>query len=436
MDAQVKNLEELIKYENSNGKITSKLLKYIQKYHYNFTTYSIFNSDAYKNDKEHIKTIIDLVNHQNKEELKKLPILERGSLGSMLGMAIADAMGHRHEFEDVRYNEITLTDMGYGPGGAFSLLPGQWTDDTSMGLCLADSLIMKKGDYDAHDLMHRFLCWWNCGYNNAFRNEKNSHQRHLHSVGLGGQISGSFWKYIQSPKEETENGDKFSSGIGSIMRNAAVPICYHNDINKAMEIAYRQSKLTHQGDEAAECCRLLTYIIVKIFKREKKEDENLKEFLDNNLKDFKILEKSEKYAKSVEYLASSKAENKKDSSEPDPDRNWNWKEKDYRYSPSRSKLQPGYIGSYAMDGMAMALHVVYYTNSFREAIIKVVNLRGDSDSVGAVVGQIAGAFYGIEDIPSDWIETVSKWDDMEIPLRGYVLQKLIPDKVEKKVDNQ
>ena len=111
MDAQVKNLEELIKYENSNGKITSKLLKYIQKYHYNFTTYSIFNSDAYKNDKEHIKTIIDLVNHQNKEELKKLPILERGSLGSMLGMAIADAMGHRHEFEDVRYNEITLTDM-------------------------------------------------------------------------------------------------------------------------------------------------------------------------------------------------------------------------------------------------------------------------------------------------------------------------------------
>ena len=108
MDAQVKNLEELIKYENSNGKITSKLLKYIQKYHYNFTTYSIFNSDAYKNDKEHIKTIIDLVNHQNKEELKKLPILERGSLGSMLGMAIADAMGHRHEFEDVRYNEITL----------------------------------------------------------------------------------------------------------------------------------------------------------------------------------------------------------------------------------------------------------------------------------------------------------------------------------------
>ena len=78
-----------------------------------------------------------------------------------------------------------------------------------------------------------------------------------------------------------------------------------------------------------------------------------------------------------------------------------------------------------MDGMAMALHVVYYTNTFRDAIIKVVNLRGDADSVGAVVGQIAGAYYGVEKIPPEWIQEISKWDNFEIPLRGYILQKLI-----------
>jgi len=429
------NLEDLIKYENSNGKITSKLLDNIRTIYFDLKSYSIFksNPELYKNDEEHVKKLINLIINNkeekdlsNNEEKKKLTILESGSMGSMLGMAIADSMGHRHEFQDVDYDTITLEDMGVGPGGAFGLQPGQWTDDTSMGLCLADSLIMKKGNYDAHDLMHRFLCWWNYGYNNAFRNDTSRN----HSVGLGGQISGSFWAYINEPKEFTESGDKYSSGIGSIMRNAAVPICYHKNIDKAMEIAYKQSKLTHQGDEAAECCRLLTYIIVKILNREKKEKETLKDFLDNNLKDFDTKEES------VACLVSSKAENKKDIPEPDPDRDWNWKKEHFRYSPTRSELQPGYIGSYAMDGMAMALHVVYYTNTFRDAIIKVVNLRGDSDSVGAVVGQIAGAFYGIEAIPSKWIETVSQWDDMEIPLRGYILQKLIKDEDEKKVDNQ
>ena len=53
-----------------------------------------------------------------------------------------------------------------------------------------------------------------------------------------------------------------------------------------------------------------------------------------------------------------------------------------------------------------------------------MNLRGDSDSVGAGVGPIAGAYYGIEDIPPEWVETVSKWDNFEIYLRGYILPKL------------
>ena len=412
------DLEKFIDYKkDSEGKVeSSPLLDELRKGGKEFIIfkkYSIFesNSDKYIDDICHVQNLIK--NYINTQEIKEeLSILESGSMGSMLGMAIADAMGHRYEFEDVRYDKIILEDMGVGPGGAFDLLPGQWTDDTSMGLCLADSLIMKECNYDAHDLMHRFLCWWYYGYNNAFRFD-NSRDN---SVGLGGQISGSFWRYIASPKELTDCGDIYSSGIGSIMRNAAVPICYHKNINKAMEIAYKQSKLTHQGNEAAECCRLLTYIIVKILNRKKEKEEKLKDFLDNNLQDFKTEEKS------VKCLANSIEEDKEN-----PDRDWNWKKKDFKYSPTRSESQPGYIGSYAMDGMAMALHVVYYTNSFKEAIIKVVNLRGDSDSVGAVVGQIAGAYYGIEKIPSEWIKIVSQWDNYEIPLRGYVLQKMNKD---------
>ena len=400
--------EKLITYnEDSNGNISSPLLDNMRTGNIsNFKKYSIFesNSEIFKDD---IKYINDLLTNyiKTKKIENKLSLLESGSIGSMLGMVIADSMGHRYEFEPVRYNEITLEDMGEGPGGAFELLPGQWTDDTSMGLCLADSLIMKDGEYDAHDLKHRFLCWWFFGYDNAFRFDDSR----SHSVGLGGQISASLINYIPNPKKETPTGDINSSGIGSIMRNAAVPICYHNNIDKAMDIAKRQSLTTHQGNEAAECCRLLTYIIVNILNR---KEEKLNDIIGN-------LEKFETPVNSVKCLALSKEESE------DKDRDWNWKKKDFKYSPTRSKNQPGYIGSYAMDGMAMALHVLYYTNNFKDAIIKVVNLRGDSDSVGAVVGQIAGAYYGVENIPPEWIETVSQWDHFEIPLRGYILQKLV-----------
>jgi ADP-ribosylglycohydrolase len=324
----------------------------------------------------------------------------------MLGMAIGDSMGHRFEFLPVVYNRSELIDMGNGEGGKFHLLPGQWTDDTAMGLCLADSLIVNKGNFNAHDLMHRFLSWWYGGYNNAFRKDYSRFNKN--SVGLGGTISESFKNYLEYPLVETSAGDKHSSGNGSIMRNAPVPICFHNDINKAMEIAKKQSLVTHQGIEAAECCRLLTYIIVKILNR---NSEKLNDILDN-------LAGFQTDCISVKYLALSKQENN------DPDRDWNWKKKDFKYSPTRARSQRGYIGSYAMDGIARALHVVYYTNSFEEAVIKVVNLTGDSDSVGAVVGQIAGAYYAVDHIPPKWIEVISEWDHFEIPLRGYILSKI------------
>ena len=400
-------MEKEISYKiDKDGEIKSKLLDKLQlNKPFSFNNYSIFNtkSEKIKKDKEFIKNLLTNYIKTNKIE-PNLNKFENGALGTMLGMGIADSMGHRFEFQPLRYDTITLRDMGEGPGGSFQLLPGQWTDDTSMGLCLADSLIVKNGEYDAHDLMHRFLSWWYGGYNNAFRFDKNRE----HSCGLGGMISESFYYYIKSPKKETIAGDKNSSGIGSIMRNAAVPICFHNDLNKAMEIAKLQSYSTHHGDEAAECCRLLTYIVIKIFNR---KNETLKEIIEN-LNDF------ETPVYSVKCLAQSKEEN------DSPDRDWNWKKKNFKYSPKRASYQPGYIGSYAMDGMAMALHVVYYTNSFEDAVIKVVNLRGDSDSVGAVVGQIAGAYYGVDHIPPKWIAIISQWDHFEIPLRGYLLSKI------------
>ena len=139
----------------------------------------------------------------------------------------------------------------------------------------------------------------------------------------------------------------------------------------------------------------------------------MKDILDSLGDDFKTTEKT------VECLAKSGK---------DENNNWNWKEEKYFYNEKRASMNPGYIGSYAMDNLSMSLHIIYNTKSFKEAIIKAVNLRGDSDSVASVVGQIAGAYYPIEDIPYDWIEAVNKWDKGEIALRGYMLSRLHTNK--------
>ena len=77
------------------------------------------------------------------------------------------------------------------------------------------------------------------------------------------------------------------------------------------------------------------------------------------------------------------------------DRNWDWKDPEFTYSPSRAAYMPGYIGSYCMDALAMALHTVWHHSSFKEVAIMNANIGGDCDTVGAIAGQLAGAIYGI-----------------------------------------
>jgi len=198
------------------------------------------------------------------------------------------------------------------------------------------------------------------------------------------------------------------------MRNGAIPLYYKDNIQEALFYAAKQSKTTHQGIEAYECCRLLTFIVIKAIKN---PSTSAKEILDN-LQDFPAdpqTIKSSKDTPSIILLANStKSENL--------DINWDWKHISFQYSPTRSRQQPGYIGSYSMDAMAMSLHCVYHTNSFADALIKCANYRGDADSVCSVTGQIAGAIYGWKNISPQWVDKILQWDkDDFILLRGYKL---------------
>jgi ADP-ribosylglycohydrolase len=188
------------------------------------------------------------------------------SLGCIMGNAVGDALGAPLEFSPVRYGVAELKGLCHkeiwnkGGYNRFTLKPGQWTDDQSMGLCIVDSLLVCDG-FDGCDLRQRFRAWLEYGYNNAFGRDKARENKA--SVGLGGNIGDSMDEWCRTGKPMTEAGDAFTSGNGSVMRNGAMPVWFRDDLEAGMKAAYQQSRTTHQGEEAAELCRLLTFICTK-----------------------------------------------------------------------------------------------------------------------------------------------------------------------------
>jgi ADP-ribosyl-[dinitrogen reductase] hydrolase len=323
--------------------------------------------------------------------------------GALLGLAIGDALGAPLEFSPVRYDSTELT--GFDAAlwkkehyNRFGLKPGQWTDDTSMALCLADSLLA-RGGFDGRDLRLRFLNWWYFGYCNAFGFDAERPVKH--SVGLGGNIWQSFQEFVKDKTEFTTAGDLQTSGNGSLMRNAPVAVFYRDDLALAEAMSYKQSKTTHQGEEAAECCRLLTRCIVHGIRGDGTPRflDRLNDGFDSKTYSVGCLARSEQEA-SHEDKAGARLN----------DRNWNWRSRYFRYSPTRAREHPDYIGSYSMDALSMALHCVWSTASFPAAVLRCANLCGDSDTTAAITGQIAGAIYGAKAIPAEWIEAVLRWD--------------------------
>ena len=84
-------------------------------------------------------------------------------------------------------------------------------------------------------------------------------------------------------------------------------------------------------------------------------------------------------------------------------------------------MMPDYIGSYCMDALSMALHIIYYSTSSKEAIFKAVNMNGDADTVACIVGQIAGSIWGLDDDLIDLYKIVSKFDQSKCAIMAHLL---------------
>lgn len=284
------------------------------------------------------------------------------ALGALLGLAVGDALGTTIEFSP-RDTYPPVVDMV--GGGPFGLKPGEWTDDTSMALCLADSLIANKGGLDPIDLAHRFVRWYEQG--------ENSVTGTCFDIGVTTRAALQEFGRTGNPV-----GDRSPSaaGNGGIMRLAPAVIVAGTDPDSAAKLARAQSEVTHAAEECLASAEVLGRILAAGI--------------------------AGMGLDALEAAAGSKIASPKVCAIA----NGEWRGKD----------RPAIRSSgYVVDTLEAACWAVGTSKSFSEAVLKAVNLGDDADTVGAVTGQIAGAIWGLSAIPPHWIERLS-WRDRLIEI--------------------
>lgn len=415
-----KNMEKSVAYAPLNTKLIDKFLSYSDEDLMSKTIrtaelvdFSIL--DASDADFSYIKDVLTTMNFSCMKESK--------AIASFVGAAIGDSMGAPLEakpYNPAGYNVKGFEDLQEN----YRILKGQWTDDTSEALCVADSLLVKDLAFDPLDLRSRFFLWWFCGYNNGRKNQNDQEKRK--SMGIGTYTLKGLVAFLRDrqPFVEKKPEKEQTNSNGSIMRIAPIPIAFHWNLDVGLKFAGEQSFCTHDGEEASELCRLLTWIAVKGLNHPEKGFKTCKEILDALGQEFhsdvvsvKCLAKSQKetdFSKYIGVFANNSIE----------DRNWNWKDPGFKYSEFRIELKKNLIAIYSMDCVAMALHILYHNEGFHNCLMKGVNLGGDADSLGGVIGMLAGTFYGFNEEFQKNYQYIQKWDENEIAVKAYKLLKL------------
>ena len=277
--------------------------------------------------------------------------------GCLLGLAAGDALGTTLEFK--RPGSFRPIDDMIG-GGPFRLEAGMRTDDTSMALCLAESLIERQ-EFDPEDQMGRYVRWYQEG--------------HLSSNGycfdIGNTVREALQRFIETGEAYAGSTVPFSAGNGSLMRLAPVPMYFAQRAEDAIALCANSSRTTHGAPEAVDACRYFGGLLVGALNGADKE----------------IL-LGDHYCPTPGYWTH----------RPLTD-----KIAEIAGGTFRRKSPPAIRGTgYVVDSLEAALWAFHNSKSFREGALMAANLGDDADTTAAIYDQIAGAYHGAEAIPSGW----------------------------------
>lgn len=282
--------------------------------------------------------------------------------GSLIGTAVGDALGTTIEFSTPGTFEPVSEITG---GGPFKLKAGEWTDDSSMMLCLAHSLT-RTGEFDLKDQIDLYTKWWKEG---AFSVTANCFD-------IGMTVQSALQEYQQTGNPEAGPDDPYSAGNGSLMRLAPIPIFFNNDFEDAVKYSGKSSLSTHRATEAVDACRYFGGLLWGALNGASKD-----ELLNGLYSPVPSYWDKEPLCDSVADLIRTEK---------------------YKYKSASEVRGSGYV----MHSLEAVLWAFYTTDTFEEGLLKVVNLGEDADTTGAIFGQIGGAYYGEQGIPQRWVSKI------------------------------
>lgn len=269
------------------------------------------------------------------------------AIGALVGLAVGDAVGTTLEFKQ-RDSEYTNDMLG---GGPFQLKPGEWTDDTSMALCLAETYLSENRMHT--DALRKFLVRW-------YQTGENSSNGRCFDIGHATRFA--LEQYIRIGPSWYGNTEKNTAGNAGVIRQAPVSIFRRKSLRAIYFESQAQSRATHGAVESINSCQFLGLIL---------------HYLINGY------EKEKTFSPHVFPLCA---------------RVMIINAGEYKHKTRNQIRSSGYV----IDTLEAAMWAVWNTDNFRDAILLAANLADDADSVAATAGQIAGALYGYSGIPQEW----------------------------------
>ena len=335
---------------------------------------------------------------------EKIPKYQDKARGMLVGLAIGDALGAPVEFlpepSDVYIKEMGDKIEHFHEN--YRAPKGVWTDDTEMALCIADSLLVNKG-YDSYDIMHRFICWADEGYRTY--DDKPA-------ADIGGQTLRAIRDFEKHPVVLSDDPKTDSAGNGPIMRLAPIIIANtfpnknyptlkdgfrkgnlvinpeddgeyidQKDITPTINMAVLSCRETHNSVAAETTTALFATVLYCALHGLSKQ--NIASYCSRWLRG---KEYDQFWLENIDYLVGRSLK------------------KDAR--PFQN------LGGYIVDAFAISLWGLINFDNFKDGMMAVIRLGGDTDTNAACYGQLAGAYYGYRAIPKEWKEEIYLADEL------------------------